>query len=198
MSDAPQAPNPLFDAVAAPAPVQDASEISIDPERAKAYVSELQSQQSLLGGIGGGFISAIVGAVIWAAVTVATGYQIGWMAVGVGFLVGLAVRKYGKGLTPMYGVIGAALSLFGCLLGNVLTLGGWISQQQGLPLVDTEVALLSNPIGLGQLLMQTFHPMDVLFYGIAVYEGYKFSFRQISEGELAALARSAQDEEHHV
>jgi hypothetical protein len=198
MSDAPQAPNPLFDAVAAPAPEQDASEISIDPERAKAYVSELQSQQSLLGGIGGGFISAIVGAVIWAAVTVATGYQIGWMAVGVGFLVGLAVRKYGKGLTPMYGVIGAALSLFGCLLGNVLTLGGWIAQQQGLPLVDTEVALLSNPIGLGQLLMQTFHPMDVLFYGFAVYEGYKFSFRQISEGELAALARSAQDEEHHV
>src|SRR5260221_13726610 len=107
MSDAPQAANPLFDAVAAPAPEQAAPEISIDPERAKAYLSELQSQQSLLGGIGGGFISAIIGAVIWAAVTVATGYQIGWMAVGVGFLVGVAVRKYGKGLTPMFGVIGA-------------------------------------------------------------------------------------------
>ena len=57
MSDAPQAANPLFDAVAAPAPEQAAPEISIDPERAKAYLSELQSQQSLLGGIGGGFTS---------------------------------------------------------------------------------------------------------------------------------------------
>jgi hypothetical protein len=195
MSDAPQAANPLFDAVAGPVPEQVAPEIALDPERVNAYLSELQSQQSLVKGIGGGFISAIVGAVIWAAVTVVTQYQIGWMAVGIGFLVGMAVRKYGKGLTPMYGVIGAALSLFGCLLGNVLTVGGWIAQQRGLPLIETELALLSNPIGLGQLLMQTFHPMDVLFYAIAVYEGYKFSFHQISETELVALARSAQNDE---
>lgn len=90
------------------------------------------------------------------------------------------------------------MSFFGCLLGNVLTLGGWHAQQRGLPLIETELALLSDPIKLGQLLMKTFHPMGVLFYGIAVYEVYKFSFRQISEGELVALARSAQDEEDDV
>jgi hypothetical protein len=198
MSEAPQPANPLFDAVAAPADGQSTPQIAVDPERVKAYLSELQSQQSLLRGVGGGFISAIVGAMIWATVTVVTRYQIGWMAVGVGFLVGLGVRKYGKGLSPMYGVIGAVLSFFGCLLGNVLTLGGWIAQQKGLPLINTELALLSNPIGLGHLLAQTFEPMDALFYGIAVYEGYKFSFRKISEAELVALAHSTQDEEHDV
>jgi len=32
--------------------------------------------------------------------------------------------------------------------------------------------------------------MDLLFYGIAIYEGYKFSFRQIIEQELATLKTS--------
>lgn len=196
MSEAPQPANPLFDAVAAPVPDEAAPQVAVDPELVKAYLSDLESRQSVVGAVGGGFISAIVGAVIWAAITIVTRYQIGWMAVGVGFLVGLAVRKYGKGLTPTYGIIGAALSFFGCLLGNVLTLGGWHAQQQGLPLIETELALLSNPVGLGHLLVLTFEPMDALFYGIAVYEGYKFSFHQMSQAELVASARAAQVEEH--
>ncbi len=198
MSDAPKAANPLFDAVATPVPGQAAPEIALDPERVKAYLSELQSQQSLVRGIGGGFISAVVGAVIWATVTVVTQYQIGWMAVGVGFLVGLAVKKYGKGLTPTYGMIGATLSLFGCLLGNVLSYGGFHAQQQGIPVVRAELLLLMNPLVVAQLLADTFDPRDILFYGIAIYEGYKFSFRTISEGEIATLIRQPSEQEHHV
>jgi hypothetical protein len=30
----------------------------------------------------------------------------------------------------------------------------------------------------------TFSPMDILFYGIAVYEGYRLSFREISDKDL--------------
>jgi hypothetical protein len=37
-----------------------------------------------------------------------------------------------------------------------------------------------------------------LFYGIAIYEGYKFSFRTISEGEIATLTRQPSEQEHHV
>jgi hypothetical protein len=31
-----------------------------------------------------------------------------------------------------------------------------------------------------ELMLEAFSPMDLLFYGIAVYEGYKFFFRQIT------------------
>jgi hypothetical protein len=34
-----------------------------------------------------------------------------------------------------------------------------------------------------------FSPIDLLFYGIAIYEGYKLSFRQVTEDELRAAAR---------
>ena len=49
----------------------------------------------LLGGLAG-LAAAIIGAIIWAVVTVTAKYQIGWMAVGVGVLVGFALR-IGKG-----------------------------------------------------------------------------------------------------
>jgi hypothetical protein len=40
-----------------------------------------------------------------------------------------------------------------------------------------------------EVMMDAFSPMDLLFYGIAIYEGYKFSFRQITEEELLTPAR---------
>jgi hypothetical protein len=33
----------------------------------------------------------------------------------------------------------------------------------------------------------TFNPMDLLFYGIAVYEGYRFSFREITKKDLIRI-----------
>jgi hypothetical protein len=32
--------------------------------------------------------------------------------------------------------------------------------------------------------------MDLLFYGIAIYEGYRLSIRKITEEELAGLVRT--------
>ena len=39
------------------------------------------------------------------------------------------------------------------------------------------------------IMIETFHVMDLLFYGIAVYEGYRFSFRRITEEELLAVSK---------
>jgi hypothetical protein len=45
-----------------------------------------------------GLAAAIVGAIAWYAVIKLTGYELGLLAIGVGFLVGRAVRKGGRGL----------------------------------------------------------------------------------------------------
>jgi hypothetical protein len=120
-----------------------------------------------------GAVSAGVGAAIWAAVTVATKYQIGWMAVGVGFLVGLAVRKAANGGSQQCAVIAAAFALFGCALGNLLSACGFLAQQESVGFVDVLTHL--NPDIAIRLMQATFSPMDVLFYGIAVYEAFKLS-----------------------
>jgi hypothetical protein len=124
-------------------------------------------------GVIAGAVAALIGAAIWAAITVATGYQIGWMAVGVGFLVGIAVRQFGRGTTPVYGTVGAALALAGCVLGNVFAMVGYYANQENLPFFS--VLAQAHPVGVMNALIETASPIDLLFYGIAVYEGFKLS-----------------------
>jgi len=164
------------------------------PERPQAPASQietemlmasLQSEQNLGLAIVGGLAAAVVGAALWAIVTLATGVQIGWMAVGVSFLVGGAVRLIGKGMAKPFGYVGATLSLLGCLLGNLLSLCAIVGQQEGISL--SLVLLNLNPAAIPGAMVATFHPMDLLFYGIAVCTGYCFSFRRVTSADVARI-----------
>ena len=85
-------------------------------EKIVQYREKLKLEQNLPMGIASGAGAATVGAAVWALVTVGTGYQIGWMAVGVGFLVGYSIRFFGKGIDPIFGVIGGAFIILVYLL----------------------------------------------------------------------------------
>lgn len=142
-----------------------------------ATASPITDDSNLLGAVLGGLIAALVGAVIWAAITVALKYQIGFMAVGVGFLVAWAVRTLGKGRSNLFGLIGGCFAFFGCLLGNLLSACGFIAADRSEPVLSTTMKVLTNPAIAGDILQATFNGMDVLFYAIAVYEGYKLARR---------------------
>jgi hypothetical protein len=156
----------------------------IDQIKSQMLLQEIRDNQNLLFGTVGGAVAAAIGAAIWGIITAATNFQIGWMAVGVGFLVGYGVRIFGKGIDKSFGAVAAILSLAGCLAGNLLTACIVISRHQDIPFLDLLSRL--NPEVVAGLIRATFHPMDLLFYGIAVYEGYRFSFRTISKEELAS------------
>jgi hypothetical protein len=162
---------------------------SLDTRKLEALVASYQQDQRLFLGALAGLLASIVGAGLWALITLKTEYQIGWMAVGVGFLVGLAIRTAGRGVTEIFGYLGAGLALFGCLLGNLLTICGVLTQQSELPFLAVFAGMCSEPGVTLSILKDTFHPMDALFYGIAVYEGYRFSFRQMTEEEVGSLAQ---------
>jgi hypothetical protein len=132
-----------------------------------------------------GLLAASAGAAAWALVTVLTGMQIGWMAVGIGFLVGLAVRKFGKGSAPSFQVLGAVLSLVGCLAGNLLAVCIFAGRSEDVPLM-TILAGLTPSLAV-RLIVETFSPMDLLFYGLAVYEGYKFARVPDTPAPVAAV-----------
>lgn len=161
--------------------------IKVDSATVDKFKSRIEHEQNLFLGIIAGIGAAIVGAAIWATVTVATEYQIGWMAVGVGFLVGYAVRILGKGISGIFGIVGATCALIGCILGNLLSTCGFIAAQESIPLFQVVLNTIMQPAICLEFLKVTFSPMDLLFYGIAAYEGYKFSFRQITREELTQL-----------
>ena len=153
-------PNPSVPAASAAAPVDP---IAIAPAG------------SLPAALGAGLVASLVGAIVWAVITVATKMQIGFMAVGVGFLVAWAVRRFGQGAQPVYGVIGAALALLGCLAGNLLSACSFLASSQDKAILDIVGLVAAHPAVAVRLMQATFNEMDLLFYAIAVYEGYKLS-----------------------
>ena len=154
-----------------------------DQLQADLALRRLEAEQNLPLGILAGAVAAVVGAVIWAAVTVATGYQIGWMAVGVGFLVAMAVRYAGRGVTQIFSIAGASLALLGCVLGNLLTVVVFVAAEWEVTYFEAFAELSLDTMRM--LLVETFSPIDLLFYGIAVYEGYQLSLREPGEAPVA-------------
>ena len=104
------------------------------------------------------------------------------MAVGVGFLVGYGNRVLGKGIDKVYGITGGIIALVSALLGNFLATLGFLANALEMGYLDVLVGF--NYAMTLELMMETFSVMDLLFYGIAVYEGYRFSFRKITKEQL--------------
>ena len=165
------------------------NETRIDPMMVEMAMEKFRSEQNLLGGVSAGLVGALAGAVIWAVITVFAKYQIGFMAVGVGFLVGIAVRTFGKGIDKIFGLAGAAMALLGCLLGNLFTVCYFVSLAEKMDFFDV-LARLDLTV-IANLLKATFRPMDLIFYAIAVYEGYRLSFRKIPEKEFLHMVKGS-------
>ena len=161
---------------------QNESNIQINEHIVQARIENIKKEQIIGLGIIGGSIGGLIGAVLWAAITYFSGYQIGWLAVGVGFLVGFGVRKLGKGIDKEFGVIGGIIALISVVFGNFLASIGFLATVFEVGYIEMLIAF--NYAMTFELLKETFSVMDLLFYGIAIYEGYRFSFRKITKEQL--------------
>ena len=141
------------------------------------YIQQLRAKQSLRHGIIIGTSAALIGAFIWAGITVASGFQIGYMALAIGLMVGYGVRIGGEGIDNIFGIIGASLSFIGCLLGNFFSNITFIVQTYEIEYIEVLSAL--DFWMILDIIAETFSPIDLLFYAIAIYEGYRFSFKKI-------------------
>ena len=86
-------------------------------------------------GLVAGLVAMAIGAGAWVGIAVTAAKQfsfipIGFMAIGVGALVGFAIRVAGNGRGMIFGIMGAVLTLLGCLSGDVLTV---VQQSTGRP-----------------------------------------------------------------
>ena len=162
---------------------------AIDPALEELALQQLYANQSITKAAIAGIAAALLGASAWAVITTIVGVQIGWMAVGVGFLVGAAIRFIGKGYFIVFGLVGAVCSLLGCLLGNLLSACYFLSVAENVGFFFVLTRL--TPSLMAQLLSATFSVIDIVFYGIAVYEGYRFSIRKATNEEIIEIIRGS-------
>ena len=146
----------------------------VDKYALQAELDRLKTNQNLPSGIIGGLIGGALGAAIWAVVVYFSEYQIGWIAILVGYFVGFGVRKFGRGVSQVFGFAGAGIALFSVGLGNFLVVLALLAKYYEVSFLDVLVGF-DYTLSL-ELLTETFQVMDILFYIIAIAAGYRNSF----------------------
>jgi hypothetical protein len=148
-------------------------------------LEKLRAEQSLPAAIFSGIFIGILAAIAWAMITVTTNLKIGLVAIAIGFVVGLGMRQFGKGIDPIYGICGAVIALFSCFFGDIFSIIGFAANEADIGYFDALTRFDYSLIF--EIMAEIASPMDFVFYAIAAYEGYKFSFRQFTKKDLYEL-----------
>lgn len=71
-----------------------------------------------------GLVAALVGGLVWAGIVLFTNYEIGWVAWGIGLLVGVAMARTTRARSPSLAVAAGALALVGLIAGKGFVVAG--------------------------------------------------------------------------
>ncbi|NIS81276.1 MAG: hypothetical protein GTO14_13965 [Anaerolineales bacterium] len=128
------------------------------------------------GAVLGGFLAAALSAIVWYAVVVLTNYQLGILAIAVGWLVGQGVMfGAGRKRGPILQVTSVVITLIAMAVSEYLIVRHVVNQillEEGLILTDLPIFL---PIGDAlTLIMESVKsdPLTLLFWGIALFEAF--------------------------
>ena len=122
-----------------------------------------------------GLVAAGIGAGAWMAVAVMLHAHVGYVAVAVGALVGLAIRVAGNGRSALFGMMGAVLTLAGCVVGEVLA----VVQEAVTPEHDFYNLLTTlDLVGTVSTIFAKMDPVMYVIYGVGIFAGYKLSMKK--------------------
>ncbi|MEU1476798.1 hypothetical protein [Streptomyces sp. NPDC005760] len=119
-------------------------------------------------GLVAAFVAAVAAAGVYGAIIGLTKHEIGWAAVGVGFLVGLAAGRLG-GRNPVLPVASAILSLGSVYIGQLV--GEGIIGAKETPLSFSELFFQHFDV-LQEAWKADADPLTFLFFAIAAYVAF--------------------------
>lgn len=136
-------------------------------------------EQNLGFALAAGGVASLLGALVWTAFSAFGRQRVGYIALGIGFLVGWVVRKTGRGTSWPFGLVAAILTLASCVLGMLLSHAlrvalaedGELSRQV---LERLLALLLTTP--LQDALRASLNPVDGVFTLIATYQAFQLGF----------------------
>jgi len=136
-----------------------------------------EQKQNIPLGICAGVACGIICAITWAAITVSTGWQIGYLAWAIGGAIGLAMWVSGRGMESTYGTYAAIIALCAIVLGNLLVLPIYVAHTNDVGYLQAIDVLSFEDVK--EYLIGGFNIIDLVFYSIAALAAYRLSYKEL-------------------
>jgi hypothetical protein len=127
--------------------------------------------------VGAGLVAAVVGGVVWGLIVKWTDYEVGFVAWGIGFLVGAAIVAATRGARGLdLQVVAVLCALVGIVVGKYLSFA-WVLQEvaerETRGLVEISVLSTDTVDLFLEELDTVFDWIDILWVGFAVYTAWR-------------------------
>jgi hypothetical protein len=133
-----------------------------------------------------GILAMILGAAIWAAITVVTEHEFSLVAIGVGALVGLTMYA-AKPSSSGIAVVAALLTVIGCALGEFLALPAYVARKEHVgftKLLNYEASHLGG-------FFRALDGKTYVFWAIGAVAAFSMVFRRIQAARVTARHAAA-------
>lgn len=161
------------------------------PEEGK----RLLAAQSVRNAIMASVITVIIFSILWSMISTLIGSIYPWMAMIMGGLIGLAVRRAGFGLDWRFPVIAAVFAVIGALVGNIVVAAAFTAPQLG---TDTLTVLrsltaLTWPVFFDEVMT----PADIVYALFAAGLAAFFANRRLTREQYLALRILEEGDDRH-
>lgn len=113
------------------------------------------------------------------------GSTVGFMASGIGLVIGFTMQQFGKGIATRFAVVSSAYAVIGCLLGNMFAIVVYVARANSVS--PFEVLFATPPSGLVEWMVADLQFADLIFWILAVGAAGYFVKRRLSREERVAV-----------
>jgi hypothetical protein len=150
----------------------------VDPRDFSKHWQYLKKRETIPLGTAAGIGAAAIALIIWTLAVKFTGYKLGWMAIAASFGIGFAIQYFGKGVSPVFGIIGGGIAFVTWLAGNFVTAALIFSRVKNLSFLTimSRMDFSMAAMFLGAVI----GPVDWLLLIAAAYTAYFFGFKKVT------------------
>ncbi len=158
------------------------------PDRAaQVNVAGMIDEQSPLHAVFGGVVVIIIFSMLWAMLSTLVDRIFPWMTIVLGILVGLVIRRAGRGLDWRFPVLAAGLTLVGAVVGNVVVAAAFTADELG---TDTftilrAVTSMTWPVFFDEVVSAA----DVVYAAFGAGAAAFYANRRLLRSEYSALRK---------
>ena len=157
--------------------------------------ARLERAQSLRNAVVAGLITLVVFCVLWVSLSALTNRVFPWMTVVLGGMLGIAIRRAGRGLDWRFPALAAAIAIVGSVMSNVVLAASTTATDYGTGTLHILQAVTSMtwPVFFDEV----WNVADGFYAVVAAAFAAFFANRRLTRSEFYALRLWREDSDRH-